>query len=193
MGAMCDAPRILLASASPRRKALLAAAGFDVDVEAVDVDEAPREAEPPEAYVARVAHAKALASARQHPDRVVLAADTTVTIDGVILGKPSDDDDAARMLRRLSGRTHDVFTAVVVARRDICLRHLERTAVTMRALSAEEIAWYVASGEPRDKAGAYAIQGLASRFVTRIDGSYTNVVGLPVPAIVDLLRRVVAE
>jgi septum formation protein len=190
---MFDAPRILLASASPRRRALLAAAGYDVDVEAVDVDEAPRDAESPDAYVARVAHAKAVAGARRHPDRVVLAADTTVTIDGVILGKPSDDDDAARMLGRLSDRTHDVLTAVVVARRETCLRRLERTAVTMRALSAEEIAWYVASGEPRDKAGGYAIQGLASRFVTRIDGSYTNVVGLPIPAVVDLLRRVVSK
>ena len=185
--------RLLLASASPRRRELLAAAGIAVEVDPVEVDETPGEGEPPEAYVARVAESKAEAGARKHPDRVVLAADTTVTIDGELLGKPSDRLEAARMLRRLSGRTHDVLTAVVLVGRGTHQAHLERTAVTMRALSEAEIAWYVDSGEPLDKAGAYAIQGLASRFITRIDGSYTNVVGLPVPAVVDLLRRVMSE
>ena len=185
--------RLLLASASPRRRELLAAAGIEVDIDPVQIDETPLEGEPPDAYVERVAQSKAEAGLWRHPDRVVLAADTTVTIDGDLLGKPSDRLEAARMLRRLSGRTHDVLTAVVLVGRGTRQAHLERTAVTMRALSEAEVAWYVDTGEPLDKAGAYAIQGLASRFITRIDGSYTNVVGLPVPAVVDLLRRVVSE
>jgi septum formation protein len=190
---MGDVPRLLLASASPRRRELLSAAGLEADVEAVDVDEAPVDGETPAAYVERVAGLKAAASALRHPDRAVLAADTTVTIDGELLGKPVDAAEAARMLRRLSGRTHEVLTAVVIAWRGSRAFHLERTAVTMRTLSQDDIAWYVDSGEPRDKAGAYAIQGLASRFITRIEGSYTNVVGLPIPAVVDLLRQVVSE
>jgi septum formation protein len=145
----------------------------------VEVDERPLSGESPEDYVLRVARDKARACARSSDD-LVLAADTVVVIDGLILGKPIDDADAVRMLRRLSGRVHQVLTGVALHRRDREVASVETTAVTFESLSMDEIGWYVASGEPRDKAGAYAVQGLASRFVTRIDGSYSNVVGLPV-------------
>jgi septum formation protein len=181
--------RLLLVSASPRRRELLAAAGVATDVDPVDVDEAVLEGESPAGYVERVARTKAAAGARRHPDRLVLGADTTVTLDGEVLGKPVDADDARRMLRRLSGRTHDVLTGIAVAWRGALRSHVERTAVTMSPLSDADIEWYVASGEPLDKAGAYAIQGLASRFIAGIDGSYTNVVGLPVAAAIELVRK----
>jgi septum formation protein len=119
----------------------------------------------------------------------VLGADTEVVVDGLILGKPADDSEAARMLDRLSGRAHDVVTGVALIANGQVLTAIERTEVRFLPLTADEIAWYIRSGEPRDKAGAYAIQGLASRFVERIDGSYSNVVGLPVATVCGLLRR----
>jgi septum formation protein len=182
--------RVVLASASPRRRELLAAAGLVVQVDPVDVDEELQADEPPEDYVARVAAAKAAAGRRRHPDAVVIGADTTVVIDGEILGKPVDDDDARRMLTRLSGQRHDVLTGVAVMGGDRTATRVERTAVWFAALSASEVAWYVASGEPRDKAGGYAIQGLAARFIPRIEGSYSNVVGLPVATVWEMLREV---
>jgi septum formation protein len=182
--------RVVLASASPRRRELLAAAGLVVHVDPVDVDEELQADEPPEDYVARVAAAKAAAGRRRHPDAVVIGADTTVVIDGEILGKPVDDDDARRMLTRLSGQRHDVLTGVAVMGGDRTATRVERTAVWFAALSASEVAWYVASGEPRDKAGGYAIQGLAGRFIPRIEGSYSNVVGLPVATVWEMLREV---
>ena len=181
--------RVVLASASPRRRELLAAAGLSVHVDPVDVDEELRAGEPPEAYVARVAEAKAAAGRQRHPDAVVIGADTTVVIEGEVLGKPVDDDDARRMLTRLSGRRHDVLTGVAVMAGERTTVRVERTGVWFAALSASDIAWYVASGEPHDKAGAYAIQGLASRFILRIEGSYANVVGLPVAAVWEMLRN----
>jgi septum formation protein len=181
--------RLVLASASPRRRELLAAAGIAFDVDPVHVDESQLAGEPPERYVERVARMKAEAAARRHPDRPVLGADTTVTVDGVVLAKPDDARDAERMLRLLSGRTHDVLTAVAIGWQSRVEAAVERTAVTFAPLSDEELSWYIASGEPEGKAGAYAIQGLASRFIPRIEGSYTNVVGLPVAAVLQLLRR----
>jgi septum formation protein len=181
--------RLVLASASPRRRELLAAAGFPVHVDPVDVDEQPRAGERPEDYVERVAAAKAAAGRARHPDDAVIGADTTVVIDGEMLGKPTDDDDAARMLRRLSGRRHEVLTGVTVLAGNRTSTRAERTQVWFAELTARDIAWYVASGEPRDKAGAYAIQGLAGRFIPRIDGSYSNVVGLPVSAVWKMLRE----
>jgi septum formation protein len=182
--------RFLLASASPRRRELLLAAGYDFDVAVADVDETLQDGEPPAAYVARVARAKASVVARQHPSRMVLGADTTVVVDDEVLGKPADAADAARMLRRLSGREHHVLTAVALISIDgVCHEAIEATAVHMAALSDEDIAWYVSSAEPMDKAGAYAIQGLASRFIPRIEGSYSNVVGLPIAAVAALFRR----
>jgi len=181
--------RLILASASPRRRELLAAAGFDVDVDAADVDERRHPDESPAAYVERVARAKTAVVSGRHPDRVVVGADTVVVIDSDVLGKPADAHAAEGMLRQLSGRAHEVLTGLAVAWQGSVTAAIEQTTVWMRPLGSDEIAWYVASGEPMDKAGAYAIQGLASRFVTRIDGSYTNVVGLPVAALVALLAR----
>ena len=157
-----------------------------------DVDESIHRGELPDAYVRRVAEAKARAVAGRERERLVLAADTTVVIDDTMLGKPVDDDDAKRMLYRLSGRTHEVLTAVAVARAGMFapLVEVECTEVEFAPLTDFEIDWYVATGEPRDKAGAYAIQGYASRFVTRIDGSYSNVVGLPIALVYEMLKGV---
>ena len=181
--------RLILASASPRRVELVRAAGLDCVVAAVAVDESILPSESPAAYVERLARVKARAGLARHPADASLGADTTVVVDGRILGKPETDADAATMLRLLSGRAHEVLTgvALVTADRDRAL--VERTVVWVSPLSDRDIAWYVASGEPRDKAGAYAIQGRASRFIPRIEGSYSNVVGLPVAAVLQLLRE----
>jgi len=179
--------RLVLASASPRRAELLRAAGIPFDVVVSDVDETQSVGETPDAYVERLASAKAVAVADRGEARPVLGADTTVVVDGAVLGKPIDTADARRMLLLLSGRTHIVLTGVaLVAPRSGVAENRRRlvrvcaTQVTFAPLTEAELNWYVASGEPMDKAGAYAIQGLASRFVTRVDGSYSNVVGLPV-------------
>ena len=182
-----SAVRLILASASPRRAELLRAAGFEFDVVPADVDERPQPGEQPDAYVCRVALDKARAVAACLPDAVVLAADTCVVVDGLILGKPADGDDAARMLRMLSGRSHVVLTGVAVIGPAGSRVEASSSHVVVAGLSSVEIAWYVASGEPADKAGAYAIQGLASRFVEAVDGSYSNVVGLPVALVYRLL------
>jgi septum formation protein len=181
---------IVLGSASPRRAELLRTAGIEFDVVHGDVDESTRPGELAEAYVRRVAEAKARVVAAGVGDRLVLAADTTVVIDATMLGKPIDDDDAKRMLCVLSGRTHEVMTAVAVYRTgmSVPLVEVERTEVEFAPLTEFEIDWYVATGEPRDKAGAYAIQGYASRFVTRINGSYSNVVGLPIALVYQMIK-----
>ena len=181
--------RLLLASASPRRAELLRAAGFDFDIQPANADESVHPGEDPADYVQRVAEAKARAVLPSSQGRVVLAADTTVVIDGQILAKPESNADAARMLRALANRRHEVLTGVTVAHAARVLTRLETTGVEFGALSDEEIDWYVTSGEPADKAGAYAVQGLASRFVTRIDGSYSNVVGLPVALVYAMLKE----
>ena len=183
------AVRLILASASPRRCELLAAAGISAIVDAASVDETPRDGEAPAACVERLALMKARAVLHRHPGDAVLAADTTVVIDGQMLGKPVDDVDAAKMLQRLSGRAHEVLTGVAVVGAGAERSTVERTTVVMAPLSGAEIAWYVESGEPRDKAGAYAIQGLASRFIPRLEGSYSNVVGLPVATVLQLLKE----
>jgi septum formation protein len=180
--------RLVLASRSPRRRELLDAAGIVHDVHAVDVDESRRDNELPHALVERVARLKASAAAAAHPDRPVLAADTIVVVEHDVLGKPRDAAAAAAMLRRLSGRSHEVYTGVALAWRGRVQAAVDRTIVWMERLSDEDIAAYVATGEPLDKAGAYAIQGRASRFIPRIDGSYANVVGLPVTSVVRLLK-----
>ena len=185
--------RLILASASPRRAELLNAAGIEFDPMPAHVDETVQDGESPERYVRRLADAKACGILARSHGRPVVAADTVVVVDGQILGKPSDAADARRMLRLLSGRRHEVLTAVSVSLGgpdDVCpaASAVERTTVEFAPLSDAEIGWYVASGEPMDKAGAYAIQGLASRFVTRIEGSYSNVVGLPVALVYKLLN-----
>lgn len=185
-----NSARLILASASPRRAELLRAAGIEFDVMPADVDESIHQGDTPDAYARRVAEAKARAVVPLAGGRPVLGADTVVVVDNEILGKPTDAEDAARMLRLLSGRTHQVLTAVCLARGNHAVTRTETTAVEFAALHEDEIAWYTASREPLDKAGAYAIQGLASRFVTRIGGSYTNVVGLPVPLVYAMLKTV---
>ncbi len=214
--------RLVLASASPRRAELLRAAGFEFDTIVADVDEAVRPDELPSTYVRRVAAEKSAdvasgleayvasgfsrTSGEGSPDhlrqgygesrrswRLILAADTAVVVDGEILGKPRDDADAVSMLRKLSGRRHEVMTGVSLRRGAYELGRVETTAVFFSALSDQDVAWYVGSEEGRDKAGGYAIQGLASRFIPRIDGSYSNVVGLPVAAVVELLLELVGK
>jgi nucleoside triphosphate pyrophosphatase len=186
---------LILASASPRRAELLTAAGIPFDIRPAHIDETARPGEDARTYACRVAVEKARAVAAQNPGRPVLAADTVVVIDGQILGKPIDAEDAKLMLRLLSGRTHEVLTAVALVagndpRGDFgVLLHVQVTAVEFAVLDKAEIDWYVGTGEPSDKAGSYAIQGLASRFVTRIEGSYSNVVGLPVALVYAICTR----
>jgi septum formation protein len=180
--------RLVLASSSPRRAELLSAAGFSFEILPVNLDEGVKPGETAEQYVARLAEAKATAAAGPLPE-VVLGADTTVVCDGQILGKPADAADAARMLRLLAGRTHDVLTGICLLKESRRLVRVERSRVRMSSMSDAEIAWYVASGEPMDKAGGYAIQGQASRFIEAIDGSYSTVVGLPVACVYALLKE----
>lgn len=175
---------LVLASASPRRRELLEQAGFTFEVEAICVDETWRPGEAPEDYVQRLAREKAEAVVRARQKRaasasLVLGADTTVVCNDLVLGKPLDEDDAFRMLRLLSGRTHRVLTGVCLISRAGVRTAVDSTQVTMRPISDEEIHSYVASGEPRDKAGAYAIQGRAALWIPQIEGCYFNVVGLP--------------
>jgi septum formation protein len=177
--------RLILASASPRRADLLREAGIEVDIQPADVDENLLPGEPPEVYVRRVADAKARAVSERAPGRYVLAADTAVVVEEQILGKPVDAEDAARMLRLLSGRSHTVVTGVSLMKdgQPTVDSEVAVTVVEFATLTPAQIRWYVASGESMDKAGGYGIQGLASRFVTRIAGSYSNVVGLPVAVV----------
>ena len=184
--------RLILASASPRRAELLAAAGFEFDIIPADIDETPRPGESAVDYTLRVARDKSrsVATVLQDGTAVVLAADTEVVVDDAILGKPSSTEDAARMLRLLSGRTHDVLTAVVVCAHGRELSEVVSTRVEFARMSDREIADYVRSGEPMGKAGGYGIQGYASRFIPRIDGSWSNVVGLPIHAVHRLLGSV---
>ena len=180
--------RIVLASASPRRAELLRSAGIDFDVQPANVDETILDGEVPIDYVSRLAEAKARLVYELDVRRTVLAADTAVVVDAHILGKPVDETDASRMLRMLSGRSHEVLTAVSIFRPgQIVDTRVDATTVAFAQLSETDINWYVSSGEPMDKAGAYAVQGLASRFVTRIEGSYSNVVGLPVALVYQML------
>jgi septum formation protein len=186
---------LVLASASPRRQELLRNAGISFTVQPADVDETPLPGEPPRECAERLARDKALAVWRLRPQDVVLGADTIVVVDEAILGKPIDPADAARMLRQLSGRVHRVITGVCVVEAAATgenreLRNAsETTLVTMNDLSDDEIRDYVATGEPMDKAGAYAIQGMASRWIPRIEGDYSNVVGLPVALVYRMLRE----
>jgi septum formation protein len=179
---------LVLASQSPRRSEILRQAGIFFTVRVVGVDESVIEGEAPVEYVQRLAEAKARA-VDAADEEVVLGADTTVVIDGEILGKPEDAEDARRMLRLLSGRRHEVMTGICLRRGDAAICGCERTAVVFAHLSESEIAEYVESGEPMDKAGAYAIQGLASKFVEGVEGDFFNVVGLPVALVYRYLRE----
>lgn len=163
--------------------------GIPHTVMPADIDESVHRGEPPIAYAERVAREKGRVVAGGHPDALVISADTTVVIDEQILGKPCDARDAARMLRMLSGRTHTVFTAVAVSRHGRMESTVESVAVTFRDLSDEEIAAYIATGEPMDKAGSYGIQGYGATIVERIDGDYFAVMGLALMRLVQLMRR----
>ncbi len=178
---------LILASSSPRRAELLRAAGVNFTIRAAHIDESIRPNELPRDYVVRLSREKARAVARDN--ELTLGADTTVVINGEIAGKPADAADAERMLRALSGRWHEVLTGITLARADQVLSAIASTRVKFTHLSDDEINWYVSTGEPMDKAGAYAIQGYASLFVDRIEGSYSNVVGLPVHLAYTLARQ----
>lgn len=198
---MCPFPRIILASASPQRAEILRNAGFDLTASASEIDESQRLGEDAAVYVKRLAEAKAhAAESRLQPvpetlSSVIVAADTVVSIDGDILGKPSSFADAQSMLRRLSGRWHDVFTGLAVLAKNTrdAIIVVERTKVEFSALSDREIDEYVQTGEPFGKAGAYAIQGCGGRFISKIDGCYFNVVGLPLALLYGILRSLSSE
>jgi len=182
--------RLVLASASPRRVEILTSLGVPFDVMPTDVSEELREGEPGREAASRLAAEKAAAAAARRPGDWVLAADTLVLLDNAILGKPQDDADAHAMLRRLSGRDHVVVTAVRLRRgADAGCESVAESRVVIAPLDEDEIRWYVSTGEPRDKAGAYAVQGLGARFVESVEGSYSNVMGLPARSVYRLLRE----
>lgn len=176
-------PKLLLASASPRRAEILRAVGWPFEALAVNIDETLLDGESAEAYVERLAREKAEAAMSLRGAALTLGADTTVVVDGDVFGKPVDEEDARRMLRRLSGRWHEVLTGVALIRggeNARCLLRHERTRVRFAPMTDAEIEGYAATGEPMDKAGAYAIQGQAALFIEEIAGDYLNIVGLPV-------------
>ncbi len=183
--------KFILASASPRRRELLASIGLDFEVLPSHVPEVHQEGEAPEEYVARLSRDKAHAIAVEDADRWVIAADTTVLLGEELLEKPVDARDAARMLATIAGKTHIVYTGVTLENvsRDYRETRVAESEVRMLPLSAEEIEWYVRTGEPLDKAGAYAVQGIGAMFIDSIHGSYTNVVGLPLATLFQMLRK----
>ena len=181
--------RVILASQSPRRRELLALIGIAHEVWPADINEDVRAGESAVAYTERLAREKATVIAAQHPDAYVIAADTTVVVDGDILGKPADAAEAGVMVRRLSGRSHTVCTGIAVAHGSQTESAVEQVGVTFRALTDAEIAAYVATGEPMDKAGAYGIQGWGATIVERVDGDYFSVMGLGLRRLVELFER----
>jgi septum formation protein len=181
--------RLILASASPRRRDLLGQLGLRFEVSAADIDETPHPGEPAPDYVLRLAREKGRAVATRNPGAWVLAADTTVVLGSELMGKPRDAAEARQMLGRLSGKTHEVMTGVALAGPTAEHSTVVRSRVTFRALSAEEIAWYAGTGEPLDKAGSYAIQGKGGFLVASAEGSPTNIIGLPLGETLELLAR----
>ena len=184
-------PRLILASSSPRRRDLLASIGFEFDVIPSHIPEEREKDETPEEYVARLSREKARTIAAKHPDRWVVAADTTVALGDEILEKPVDPADARRMLAKIAGQTHVVYTAITLTciAKSYADTHICTSEVRMLPLSGKDIAWYVATGEPLDKAGSYAAQGVGGMFIDSIHGSYTNVVGLPLASLFQMLRK----
>lgn len=182
---------LILASASPRRHALLVGLGLEPVVVPVDIDETPRDGETPAALAERLARAKAAAPPVPRSPALVLAADTVVAVDGAVLGKPAGAEEARRMIRLLAGRAHEVITALAVRAvpEEIVTCDRVRSRVVFAPMTAEEVAWYAATGEGSDKAGGYALQGIGGLFVRAIEGSYTNVIGLPLETLYPHLRR----
>jgi septum formation protein len=183
-------PRVILASASPRRRELLDLVGIAHDVQPADIDETYRDGEEAAAHAERLAREKGEKIAAQYPEAIVISADTIVLVDGLVLGKPRDEAEAARMLSMLSGQTHVVLTAVAVTYRGHMRSGVESVRVTFRSLDRERIGAYIATAEPMDKAGAYGIQGFGATLVERIDGDYFAVMGLALARMVDLLQEV---
>jgi septum formation protein len=183
--------RFILASQSPRRRELLASIGAEFDVMPSAIPEVRAAGESPEEYVARLSREKAHALAEKHPHRWVIAADTTVLLGEQLLEKPADAEDARRMLAVIEGRTHIVYSGVTLMNleKDHRDTRVAESEVRMLPLSPADIAWYVATGEPLDKAGAYAVQGIGALFIDSIHGSYTNVVGLPLALLFQMMRR----
>lgn len=183
--------RLILASQSPRRRELLASIGLEFDVMPSDIPEVRGDGESPEEYVARLSREKASVIAERHQDRWIVAADTTVLYGDELLEKPADEADARRMLATIAGRTHTVYSGVTLMNHDRGYREtrVAESEVRMIAMTDAEIAWYAATGEPLDKAGAYAVQGIGSMFIDSIHGSYTNVVGLPLALLYEMLKR----
>jgi septum formation protein len=184
-----DAPRVILASSSPRRRELLRLVGITHDVVPADIDESYLRGETPIEHAERLARQKASVVAARSPDAVTIGADTIVVVDGDVLGKPRDTAHATEMLRRLSGRSHRVITAVAAVWQGATASAVEEVGVTFRPLSEREIAAYIATGEPMDKAGAYGIQGYGATVVERVDGDYFAVMGLALNRLVRLLER----
>src|SRR6266478_9472115 len=188
--------KLILASRSPRRAEILRAAGWPFAAVAADIDESVREGEDAVSYVKRLALTKAETVARRIKDGLVLGADTTVLVEGEMLGQPRDDDDARCMLKLLSGKWHEVLTGVALLRADENTQPLvdhETTRVRFARMSDEEIEWYVLTGEPRGKAGAYAVQGRAALLIEEIEGEYFNIVGLPIRLVYELVQRLQNE
>ncbi|MCS6873733.1 MAG: Maf family protein [Pyrinomonadaceae bacterium] len=187
-------PKIILASSSPRRAEILKSVGWEFEKDVADIDETATENETPEDYVVRLAKSKASAVASKYSKGVVLGADTTVVIDGKILGKPENLEQARRMLRALSNRWHQVLTGVaIVEKSDLEFRAItaiEKTSVKFANMSEEEIEFLIENGEPLDKAGAYAVQAQAALFIERIEGDYWNVVGLPIHLVYKLIKQI---
>ena len=183
-------PRVVLASASPRRCELLDLVGIAHEVQPADIDETYEAGEEAAPHAERLAREKGATIAARHPDAIVISADTIVVIDGLVLGKPRDEADAARMLSMLGGQTHVVLTAVAVCYKGRMRSGVESVRVTFRTLDKERIGAYIATAEPMDKAGAYGIQGFGATLVERVDGDYFAVMGLPLARMVDLLEEI---
>ena len=181
-------PHVILASQSPRRRELLTLVGIAHEVRPADIDEAYLAGEHPKAHAERLACEKAAVVARDMPEALVIGSDTIVVVDGDVLGKPRDAAHAAEMLSRLSGRTHTVMTAIAVQLRGVVRSAVEEVEVTFHPLSAEQISEYIATREPMDKAGAYGIQGFGATIVSRVDGDYFAVMGLPLQKLVRLME-----
>ena len=190
---MINLPKLVLASGSPRRSEIMNSVGWEFTKDVPDIDESEREGEEPEIYVKRLAREKAEAVGASHPDQIVLAADTTVVIDGRIIGKPTDVGDARRMLRMLSGNWHEVLTGIAVMKNGRTEVGLQRTRVKFSPMNENEINFLAEKGDPLDKAGAYAVQAQAALFIEGIEGDYWNVVGLPISLVYEVVGRAMSD
>lgn len=190
---MIKLPKLILASGSPRRAEILTSVGWGFTKQAADIDESLNDNESPENYVVRLAREKAEVVAVRFPEEIVLGADTTVVIEGQIIGKPTDLDDSRRMLRLLSGKWHEVLTGVAIVKNGETNSAMQRTRVKFAELSEDEIEFLTLNGDPLDKAGAYAVQAQAALFIQGIEGDYWNVVGLPIRLVYELVNKRVGQ